>query len=59
MVVLNNNNDTMTVININGINTINQETIPKPLVHRKLSSIVNINDTHNLKYRYLKVEIVI
>jgi hypothetical protein len=53
----------MTLININGINTINHEIIPKPWAHNTLSKNVNINITQNLKkatvYRPLNVSITI
>jgi len=48
---------------MNGINTINQEIIPKPLSHKKFNKIVNIIVTHALKkavlYNPLNVSIII
>ena len=34
---------------MNGMNTINQDTTPKPAWHKKFNKMLNITDTHSFK----------
>ena len=59
---MNKTKDVIIVIIMNGINTMNQDTILNPFLHKKFNSIVNIIITINLikakLYKFLNISII-